>query len=52
MGSATGYTTLGTGDLSVTADDVYGTDEEMLAELFNEYIRQVDEFLEAKEAKG
>ena len=51
-GLLTGYTLLGTGDLSITADDVYGTDEEMLAELFNEYVRQVNEFLESEEAKG
>ena len=50
-GLLTGYMLLGTGDLSVTADDVYGTDEEMLVELFNEYVHQVDEFLEAEEAK-
>lgn len=50
-GLLTGYTTLGTGDLSVTADDVYGTDEDMLAELFDEYVRQVNEFLESEEAK-
>ena len=51
-GLLTGYTLLGTGDLSITADDVYGTDEEMLTELFNEYVRQVNEFLESEEAKG
>lgn len=51
-GLLTGYTLLGTGDLSITADDVYGTDEEMLTELFNEYVRQVHEFLESEEAKG
>ena len=50
-GLLTGYTTLGTGDLSVTANDVYGTDEEMLVELFIQYVHQVDEFLETEEAK-